>query len=129
MSSERYNNISSNIIAAAIEVHKNMGPGLLESIYEECMIFELKNRNLDVKSQVKQSLVYKGNELNKHFYLDLLVEDKVIVELKAVEDILPVHEVQLVSYLKLTNKKLGLLINFNEPILKRGIRRRINGEL
>ncbi len=124
-----HNQISGEIIASAIEVHKHMGPGMLESVYEDCMIFELKSRGLKVESQVKQPLVYKNSILNKHFFLDLLVEDKVIVELKSVEDILPVHEVQLVTYLKLTNKKLGLLINFNEPVLKRGIRRRINGEI
>ncbi len=129
MNSEHFNTLSSEIIASAIEVHRNMGPGLLESVYEECMIYELRNRKIEVQSQVKQALTYKDRELNKHFYLDLLVEDSIIVELKSVEEILPVHEVQLVTYLKLANKKLGLLINFNEPILKRGIRRRINGNL
>ncbi len=124
-----YNKISSEIIASAIEVHKQMGPGMLESVYEDCMIFELRSRDLNIQAQVKQPLVYKGSILNKHFFLDLLVEDKVVVELKSVENILPVHEVQLVTYLKLTDKRLGLLINFNEPVLKQGIRRKINGEI
>jgi GxxExxY protein len=124
-----HNQISSEIIASAIEVHRTMGPGMLEPVYEDCMIFELKSRNLKVEAQVKQPLVYKGSILNKHFFLDLLVEDKVVVELKSVEELLPVHEVQLVTYLKLTDKKLGLLINFNEPVLKLGIRRKINGEI
>ena len=102
---------------------------MLESVYEQCLIFELTNRNLKVESQVKQALIYKGTELNKCFFLDLLVENKVVVELKCVEIILPIHEVQLVTYLKLAGKKLGLLINFNEPVLKQGIRRKINGEI
>ncbi len=124
-----HNQISSEIIASAIEVHKQMGPGMLESVYEACLIFELKSRGLNVQAQVKQPLVYKGSNLNKHFFLDLLVEDRVVVELKSVQEILLVHEVQLVTYLKLTNKRLGLLINFNEPVLKQGIRRKINGEI
>ena len=129
MSEEKYNTLSKEIIGAAIEVHKQMGPGLLESVYEECLAFELTSRGFQVKRQVKAPLVYKGHALKKCFFLDLLVEDKIIIELKSVELVLPVHEVQLVSYLKLTNKKLGLLINFNEPILTKGIRRRINGAL
>jgi len=129
MSEEIYNNLTSEIIGAAIEVHKQLGPGLLESVYEECLLFELRSRNFHVDHQIKLPLVYKGEKLNKHFVLDLLVEDRVVVEMKAVEAILPVHEVQLVTYLKLSGKKLGLLINFNESILKHGIRRRINGIL
>lgn len=129
MSETQYNILTNEIIGAAIEVHKQLGPGLLESVYEACLFHELKHRGLNVEKQIKLPLLYKGERLNQHFMLDLLIEDNVIVELKAVEELLPVHEVQLVTYLKLSGKKLGLLINFNESVLKRGIRRRINGIL
>lgn len=129
MERERYNELSSEIIGAAIEVHKELGPGLLESVYEACLIQELENRGLCVESQVLLPLYYKGRKLDKEFRIDLLVEGKVIVELKAVEELKSIHEVQLVTYLKLANKKLGLLINFNVPILIKGIKRRINGTL
>jgi len=129
MSEEEYNIITEEIIAAAIEVHRNLGPGLFESVYESCLIEEIANRGLSCRSQVKTPIHYKGKTLDKFFVIDLLVEDKVIIELKAIEEILPVHEVQLLTYLKLANKKLGLLINFNVPILKKGIKRKINGTL
>lgn len=121
-----YNKLTQKIIAAAIEVHKELGPGLLESVYEYCLTEELKDRGINVKSQVKLPIIYKGKTLNKNFYIDLLIENKIVIELKAVEVILPVHEVQLVTYLKLADKRLGLLINFNVPLLKEGIRRRVN---
>ncbi len=121
-----YNKLTQKIIAAAIEVHKELGPGLLESVYEYCMVEELTNMGLNVKSQVKLPIIYKGKTLKKVFYIDLLVEDEIVIELKAVEVMLPVHEVQLVTYLKLADKRLGLLINFNVPLLKEGIRRRVN---
>ena len=124
-----YNRLGTKIIDAAMQVHRELGPGLLESVYEVCLIEELKNKGLKVQSQVKLPLVYKGKELNKDFIIDLLVEDKIVIELKAVEDLLPVHEVQLVTYLKLSGMKLGYLINFNVSLLKFGIRRRINGEI
>lgn len=114
------------IIGAAIEVHKELGPGLLESVYEACLIEELDRRGIKVESQLTFPLLYKGKKLDKEFRIDLLVEDKVIVELKAINEILPVHEVQLVTYLKLTGKKLGLLINFNVPVLTKGIKRKVN---
>ena len=122
-----YNTISREIIGAAIEVHKELGPGLLECVYETCLIRELQRKGLEVKSQVPVPLFYKGEKLDKEFRLDLLVEDNVVVELKAIDEIKDIHEVQLVTYLKLTGKKLGLLINFNVPVLSKGIRRRING--
>ena len=124
-----YNRLGTKIIDAAMQVHRELGPGLLESVYEVCLIEELKNKGLKVGSQVRLPLVYKGKELNKDFIIDLLVEDKIVIELKAVEDLLPVHEVQLVTYLKLSGMKLGYLINFNVSLLKFGIRRRINGEI
>lgn len=124
-----YNELTGQIIASAIEVHKELGPGLLESVYEACLMEELYQSNLNAKCQVKLPVVYKGRELEKEFFIDILVEDLVVIELKAVELLLPVHEVQLLTYLRLANKKLGLLINFNVPILKNGIKRRINGYL
>ena len=130
MSSELiYNRLGTKIIDAAMQVHRELGPGLLESVYEVCLIEELKNKGLKVESQVRLPIVYKGKELKKDFIIDLLVEDKIVIELKAVEDLLPVHEVQLVTYLKLSGMKLGYLINFNVSLLKFGIRRRINGEI
>ena len=114
------------IIGAAIDVHKELGPGLLETVYEACLIEELNRRRLKVESQITFPLLYKGKKLDKEFRIDLLVEDDVIIELKAVNEILPVHEVQLVTYLKLTGKRLGLLINFNVPVLTKGVRRKVN---
>lgn len=126
MTKEVLNSISSQIIGGAIEVHKELGPGLLESVYGACLAHELKNKGLLVEEQVHLPLIYKNESLNKDFVLDLLVEKEVIVELKAVEEVHPVHEVQLVTYLKLANKKLGLLINFNVPVLHKGIFRKVN---
>ncbi len=115
------------IVDAAFEVHKELGPGLLESVYEHCLVQELKSRDLYVESQVKLPVIYKGMQLDKEFVLDLLVEHEIVIELKAVEILMPVHEVQLLTYLKLADKKLGYLINFNVPLLKEGLKRKING--
>jgi len=124
-----YNNISKKIINAAIEVHKELGPGLLESVYEYCLLNELENNGLRAERQVQLPIFYKGCKLDKDFVIDILVENKIILELKSVEIVLPIHEFQLLTYLKLSGKKLGLLINFNVPLLKDGIRRKINGSL
>lgn len=124
-----YNKLGTKIIDAAMQVHRELGPGLLESVYEVCLIEELRNRGLEVRSQVRLPIVYKGKELHKEFIIDLLVENKIVIELKAIEDLMPIHEVQLVTYLKLSGMKLGYLINFNVSYLKFGIRRRINGEI
>jgi GxxExxY protein len=129
ISEKEYNQISSKIIACSIEVHRELGPGPLESVYETCLMDELENQNVNARQQVNLPIIYKGKELNKDFFIDILFEDLVIIELKAVEIILPVHEVQLLTYLKLADKKLGLLINFNVQVLKNGIRRKINGFL
>jgi GxxExxY protein len=123
---EPLNQSTSIILDAAITVHKLMGPGLLESIYHHCLIRELLERGLDVKTMVPVSLVYKEIPLNKDFVIDLLIDDSIIVELKSVEAVLPIHEAQLLSYLKLTNKKIGLLINFNVPRLIQGFKRFVN---
>ena len=123
------NSITKRIIKCAIEVNKELGPGLMESVYQVCLKKVLIDEGLIVKSQVILPVVFKGTQLDKEFVLDLLVEDEIIPELKSVEVILPVHEAQLVTYLKLSGKKLGLLVNFNVTLLKEGIRRRINGNL
>lgn len=124
-----YNSITERVIKCAIEVHKELGPGLMESVYEVCLKSVMIEEGLFVKSQVILPVIFKGVQLEKDFVIDLLVEDEIVLELKSVEGILPVHEAQLVTYLKLSGKKLGLLINFNVALLKDGIRRRINGDL
>ena len=126
---EDYNKITSQIIESAIEVHKELGPGLLESVYEVCLVSAMRERGLFIQKQVKLPVHYKGRELDKEFIIDVLVNDLIVLELKSVETILPIHEAQLITYLKLSNKKLGLLINFNVPLLKEGLRRKINGKL
>ena len=126
---EDYNRLTDLIISAAIEVHKELGPGLLESVYEVCLVSVLRAKNLSAKKQVTLPVFFKGEKLEKEFVIDILVEDTIVLELKSVETILPIHEAQLVTYLKLSDKKLGLLINFNVPLIKTGIRRRINGNL
>jgi GxxExxY protein len=121
------NEITEIIIGAAIEVHKQLGPGLLESTYERCLIHEIQLRsNLDVVHQKILPITYKGIQLDEGYRLDLLVAEQVIVEVKAVEKILPVHEAQLMTYLHLTGLQVGLLLNFNVTILKNGIVRKIN---
>lgn len=117
--------VTERVIAAAIEVHKHLGPGLLESAYEECLCHELAQRGVPFRRQVQLPVSYKGVMLDCGYIMDLLVEDVVVVELKAVEQILPIHEAQLLTYLRLSGKRVGLLINFNVPLLKRGIVRRV----
>jgi GxxExxY protein len=121
------NEISHEIIGAALDLHGNLGPGLLESAYECALMFELAQRGLDVRCQVPMPLIYKSVKLDQGYRLDLLVEDKVIVELKSVEYLAPVHYAQLLTYLRLSDKRLGLLINFNSKLLKHGIHRVVNG--
>ena len=121
------NDISEKIIGAAIEVHKKLGPGLLESAYEECLCCEMQLRGIEFERQVPLSLKYKGVVLDCGYRLDLLVEDKVIVEIKSVEGLEPIHEAQMLTYLKLRNAWLGLIINFNVIMLKDGVRRLVNG--
>jgi len=115
--------ISGKVIGCAIEVHTHLGPGLLESVYEECLARELYLNELSFKRQLRIPLKYKGVNLNSNMIIDLLVEDQVVVEIKSVEKILEVHKAQLLTYMKLTGKKVGLLINFNVPLLKDGINR------
>jgi GxxExxY protein len=120
------NELSSIIIGAAIEVHTELGPGLLENVYETCLYYELKQLGLKVEKQVELPLTYKDIYLETGLRIDLIVQDKVIIELKAVKELCDVHIAQTLTYLKLTDIKLGLLINFNEVRLKYGIQRVVN---
>ncbi len=120
------NDLSKKIIGAAIEVHKILGPGLLESTYEKCLCRELELKKHCFEIQKSLPVEYKGIRIDSGYRLDLVVEKSVIVELKSVEKILPIHEAQLLTYLKLTGLKLGLTINFNVPILKEGLKRIVN---
>lgn len=117
--------LTDQIIGAAIEVHRALGPGLLESAYQACLAHELRLRSLPFEREKPLPVEYKGVALDCGYRLDFLVDGKVIVELKAVEQVHPVHEAQLLTYLKLTGCRVGLLINFNVPLLKQGITRRV----
>jgi len=118
-----YNELTHQIIGAAIEVHRLLGPGLLESAYEECLAHELTLRNIRYRRQVPVPVVYKGIKLECGYRMDIVVEESVVLELKSIESIAPVHEATVLAYLRLSDKKLGLLINFNVSILKDGVRR------
>lgn len=124
-----YNALTELVIKSEIEVHKELGPGLLESVYETCLVKVLLENGLKIQSQIKIPIIFRKETLDKHFILDILVNEVLVLEIKSIEKIMPIHETQLVTYLKLAGKKLGLLINFNEDLLKNGIRRRINGDL
>ena len=117
------NSISGGIIGAAIEVHKILGPGLLESAYQECLARELTIRGINFEREKILPLEYKGASLESGFRVDFLVEKKVLVELKAVDKVLPIHQAQVLTYLKLLNLKLGILLNFNVPLMREGIKR------
>jgi GxxExxY protein len=118
--------VTEAIIGAAIEVHKHLGPGLMESAYEECLCYELSHLGLGFRRQVSAPVPYKGLKLDCGYKIDILVEDEVILELKSVEHLLPLHTSQLITYLKLADKRVGLLINFNEVILTKGLKRLVN---
>lgn len=120
-----YEKLSEKIIGSAIEVHKILGPGLLESAYEECLDYELQSNGLDVKRQLPVPVVYKEIKLECGYRIDLLVDDKIIIELKSVEILNPVHEAQILTYMKFAQKRLGLLMNFNVTRLKDGLKRYI----
>jgi GxxExxY protein len=124
---ERANRLSNLVIGAAMEVHRALGPGLLESVYEECLCHELNRREIPYIRQAALPLLYKGIDLECGFRLDIMVDDLLIVELKSVEKIEPIHQAQLLTYLRLARKWLGLLINFNVPLLRDGIHRLVNG--
>ena len=127
MTKEQFEHLANQIFNAALEVHKHLGPGLLESVYEFALVKELQLRNIQVSYQVKVPLFYKGFDSTKEFFIDMLVENEIIIEAKSCEDgIRPVHQAQLLSYLKLADKRLGFLINFNVPLLKDGFKRMVN---
>jgi GxxExxY protein len=118
-----YEDLTNEIIGAAIEVHKEIGPGLLESAYEECLCRELSMRNLQFQRQVPLPVSYKGVRLDCGYKMDLVVADKVVLELKAVEETTPLHQAQLLTYLRLSGKRVGLLMNFNVELMKDGVTR------
>jgi len=120
------NHIAAVVVDAALKIHKTLGPGLLESVYQATLSFELQNRGLSVASQVALPVWYEGVKLELGFRVDLLVGDKVVIEIKSVEALAPVHRKQLETYLRLMNKRLGLLINFNVELMKHGIQRVVN---
>ncbi len=120
------NEISEKIIGAAIEVHRTLGPGLLESAYQECLIFELKSLGFQVEKEKTLPIIYKEMKLDHGYRIDLLVENKIVLELKTVEFLTDVHTAQILTYLKLGNYPLGLLINFHTKLLKNGLKRYIN---
>jgi GxxExxY protein len=123
------NYLSSQIIKAAINVHKELGPGLLESVYQSCMVIELKNMGIKAQSEVPVEISYNGQKISDQgFRIDLLVDDTIVVELKSVVQVQDIHKKQLLTYLRLANKPLGLLINFNEVMLKKGITRIVNNQ-
>ena len=126
MDTGNLNEVSKEIIGAAIEVHKTIGPGLLESAYEACMCHELMLRKIKFKAQLPIPVIYKQERLDCGYRLDLLVEDSVIVELKACERIESIHKAQLMTYLKLMDRQLGLIMNFNVPLMRDGIQRVVN---
>jgi GxxExxY protein len=120
------NRVSERIIGAAIEVHREMGPGLIECIYEWCLMDEMRSREIAAENQWRLPVSYKGRVLQKELLMDVLVENLIVLELKVLEHVLPVHKAQLLSYLRLTGKPLGLLLNFHVPVMRQGVYRFIN---
>ncbi|PCI11557.1 MAG: GxxExxY protein [Flavobacteriaceae bacterium] len=123
------NKLTEKIIGAAIEVHRTLGPGLLESAYQECLLFELKSHGLKVEKEKALPIIYKDIKLDHGYRIDLLVENKIVIELKTVESLTDVHTAQVLTYLKLGNYPIGLLINFHTKLLKNGLKRYINTPL
>lgn len=126
MTREELDDLSNKILTASMKVHRKMGPGLLEGIYQKCLAHELRSMGINIDTMVPVPLIYDDHPLNKEYIIDFLVESEIILELKSVEVLLPVHEAQVISYLKLAGKRLGFLINFNVPLLKQGFRRFVN---
>ncbi len=123
---DELNILSKKVVDAIFKVHRELGPGLLENIYEKCLCIELASKNLKYSNQVALPVFYKGKDIGLDYRLDILVEDSIIIELKSVEKMNPVYKAQLLTYLKLSNNKLGFLVNFNVPLIKDGIKRIIN---
>lgn len=126
MNKERFEYLANQIFQASLEVHKTLGPGLLESVYEFALLKEFQLRDIFVQYQVQVPLIYKGHQTNKEFYIDILVENEIVIEVKAVDLMHPVHQAQLLSYMKLADKRMGFLINFNVVLLKEGFKRMVN---
>ena len=126
MNREKLNSLSKVILDSAIEVHRQLGPGLLESVYEHCLVKEFKLRNINSMKQIGIPIIYKGETLDADYRIDILVENEIIIELKSVETLMPIHQAQLLTYLKLADKNLGFLINFNVPRLVDGFKRMVN---
>ncbi len=126
MTKERYNQLATEIVDACYQVHKELRPGLLESAYEYALLTEFTLRSITVSNQVDIKLFYKGYNTGKYYMINLLVEEEIILEIKCCTSILPVHNAQIISYLKLSNKKLGFIINFHVPVIKEGIKRFVN---
>lgn len=126
---ERLNIVTESVIGAAIQIHRALGPGLLESVYKACLAYDLRKKGLAVEQEKPVPLVYEEIELDCGYRMDLLVERSVVVEVKSIERLAPIHDAQTLSYLNLSGCKLALLINFNVPVLKEGIRRFINGQI
>ncbi|MFH1230327.1 MAG: GxxExxY protein [Planctomycetota bacterium] len=123
MNLDEINKLSNKVIGLAIEVHRNLGPGLLESVYQQCLSYELSENNIEFKSEYPVPVKYKNINIDCSFRADLIVSDNIILELKATDKILPIHEAQLMTYMKITGIRLGLIINFNVKLLKNGIKR------
>ena len=123
---DELNRLSSETIGAAIEVHRNLGPGLLESAYESCLSWELRQRGLHVENQVPVTIRYKGLALDEGYRIDLLVEGKLILELKSIDKVQPIHMAQVLTYLKMTGLKMALILNFNVLLMRSGIKRIVN---
>lgn len=126
MNKEQYEYLANQVFQSALEVHKNLGRGLLESVYEYALVKELQLRSIEVLYQVKVPLFYKGNDTGKEFFIDILVENEIVIEVKSVDALHPVYQAQLLSYLKLSDKRLGFLVNFNVALIKDGFKRMVN---
>jgi GxxExxY protein len=118
-----FEELTEKIIGLSIEIHKELGPGLLENVYKQCLIYEFEKADIKYKVEQQIPIIYKDVKINCCYKLDMIIEDKIIIELKSVEKLLPIHEAQILTYLKITKKRVGLLINFNEKLLKDGIKR------
>ncbi len=126
MIKDRYNELATQIVDACFQVHKELGPGLLESAYEYALLKELELRNIVAVNQVQVKLFYKGHDTGKYYAIDILVENEIVIEIKCADVLHPVYTAQIISYLKLSEKRLGFLVNFHVPLIKDGIKRFVN---
>ena len=126
MSKQEYERLATIIVDACFKIHKKYGPGLLESAYQACLVYELKKRGLSVQAEVPLPLIYEEVKLDCGYRLDIVVENCILIELKSVEQLAPIHSAQIITYLKLSKKKMGFLVNFNVPLIKDGIKRFVN---